>query len=208
MLSFKQLKLLWKKDVSQILPQVTRRLGLHLNCRRGFSKAAVTNPHRRLTPASLWDRFLIGWAFTTDSTTTSATVVFGLPVSEHVMTFLACLGEKTNKQTRNEVWNWESTSQTHSPLTDFSLRRSKVFALCLRPQSCKSSSLLFDGSQTLTVARRRGNIRQDSAEVNHCKLIPLHARLSSVVVRISYLITVTVLSSAVSTRGISGKNLD
>ena len=92
------LELLWKKDVPQILPQVTRRLRLHLNCRRRFSKAAVTHPHRRLTPASLWDRFLIGWAFTTDSTTTSATVVFGLPVSEHVMTFLACLGEK-NKQT-------------------------------------------------------------------------------------------------------------
>ena len=140
LLSFKQLKLLWKKDVSQILPQVTRRLGLHLNCWRRFSKAAVTHPHRRLTPASLWDRFLIGWAFTTDSTTTSATVVLGLPVNEHVMTFLACLGEKTNNQTRNEVWNWETTSQTQSPLTDFSLRRSKVFALCLRPQSFKSSS--------------------------------------------------------------------
>ena len=51
--------------------------------------------------------------------------------------------KKPNKQTRNEVWNWESTSQTHSPLTDFSLRRSKVFALCLRPQSCKSSSSLL-----------------------------------------------------------------
>ena len=75
------------------LPQVKNRLRLLLNCWR-LSKAAITDSHRYLTPASLWYRFLISWTCTANTTATSAAVVLGLDIRKHVTTRLACLQDE------------------------------------------------------------------------------------------------------------------
>ena len=111
-----------KESKLKTLPQVTCRLRLRFNCKQ-TPKAAITDSNRRLTPASIWNRFLIGGTCIADSTSTGAAMVLGFLVSELVTTYQACLqDESTEKQSLTSIVL--TSKRDHSNVRD---RRRRCF---------------------------------------------------------------------------------